>query len=288
MKNLNFTMLLFIVLAFAKADFLQAQQDITGIAHYQSKMTIEKSEDSTGMQKLEPAMRKMIEDALKNAGEAEFTLKFNRLESLYEKVEVLDAPKKPSNGMSMTIQMSGGGDTYGTTYKDLKTQTFLREDKIQGKEFLIKDKIKPLDWKVTGETKTIGQYSVMKATYTYPKKEKSEEEKQKDEESNSLLNMIDEKDRVITAWFTMQIPISNGPGIYQGLPGLILELNDGETTILCSKIEMNPEDFKIKKPKKGKKISLEDFNELQEKKQKEMEERFKGRKNGGVFIERRG
>jgi GLPGLI family protein len=115
MKNLNFTMLLFIVLAFAKADFLQAQQDITGIAHYQSKMTIEKSEDSTGMQKLEPAMRKMIEDALKNAGEAEFTLKFNRLESLYEKVEVLDAPKKPSNGMSMTIQMSGGGDTYGTT-----------------------------------------------------------------------------------------------------------------------------------------------------------------------------
>jgi GLPGLI family protein len=288
MKNLNLTMLLFIVLAFAKADFLQAQQDITGIAHYQSKMTIEKSEDSTGMQKLEPAMRKMIEDALKNAGEAEFTLKFNRLESLYEKVEVLDAPKKPSNGMSMTIQMSGGGDTYGTTYKDLKTQTFLREDKIQGKEFLIKDKIKPLDWKVTGETKTIGQYSVMKATYTYPKKEKSEEEKQKDEESNSLLNMIDEKDRVITAWFTMQIPISNGPGIYQGLPGLILELNDGETTILCSKIEMNPEDFKIKKPKKGKKISLEDFNELQEKKQKEMEERFKGRKNGGVFIERRG
>lgn len=288
MKYFNRTFLLFIVLAFAKAYSAQAQQDITGIAHYQSKMTMEKLEDSTGMQKLEPAMRKMIEDALKTAGEAEFTLKFNRSESLYEKVQVLEAPKKPTNGMSMTIQMSGGGDTYGTTYKDLKTQTFLREDKIQGKEFLIKDKIKPLDWKVTGETKMIGQYSVMKATYTYPKEEKTEEEKKEAEESNSLLNMVEEKDRVITAWFTMQIPVSNGPGIYQGLPGLILELNDGNTTILCNKIEMNPEDFEIKKPKKGKKISLEDFDELQEKKQKEMQERFKGRKNGGVFIETRG
>lgn len=288
MKNFKKSILVFMVLAFAKAYTVKAQQEITGIAHYQSKMTMEKPDDSTGMQKLDPAMRKMIEDALKTAGEAEFTLKFNRDESLYEKVQVLEAPKKPTNGMSMTIQMSGGGDTYGTTYKDLKSQTFLREDKIQGKEFLIKDKIEPLNWKVTGETKMIGKYQVMKATYTYPKEEKTEEQIKKEEESNSLLNMVEDKERVITAWFTMQIPVSNGPGIYQGLPGLILELNDGNTTILCNKIEMNPENFEIKKPKKGKKISLKDFNELQEKKMKEMQERFKGRRNGGVFIETRG
>lgn len=118
MKNFKKSILVFMVLAFAKAYTVQAQQEITGIAHYQSKMTMEKPDDSTGMQKLDPAMRKMIEDALKTAGEAEFTLKFNRDESLYEKVQVLEAPKKPTNGMSMTIQMSGGGDTYGTTYKD--------------------------------------------------------------------------------------------------------------------------------------------------------------------------
>lgn len=290
MKNLNFTMLLFVVLAFAKADYLQAQQDITGIAHYQSKMTIERPDDSTGMQKLDPAMRKMIENALKTAGEAEFTLKFNRTESLYEKVKKLAAPKKPTNGMSMTMEFSGSGDTYGTTYKDLKKQTFLREDQIQGKEFLITDKIEPLDWKVTGETKMIGKYTAMKATYTYPKEEKVEEEKKEDEEKEvSLLDMIEDKERVVTAWFTMDVPISNGPGIYQGLPGLILELNDGDTTILCNKIELNPEKFEIKKPRKGKKISSKDFNELQEKKSKEMMERFKGGGNGGaIFIETRG
>ncbi|WP_405370060.1 GLPGLI family protein [Nonlabens sp. Asnod2-A12] len=280
MKRFNLSMLFFVVLAFAKAYTVQAQQDFTGIAHYQSKMTMKQSEDSTQMAKLEPAMREMIEEAMKKAGEAEFTLKFNRTESLYEKVKKLAAPKKPVNGMSMTIEMSGNGDTYGTTYKDLTAQTFLREDNIQGKEFLVTDKIEKLDWKVTGETKMIGKYTAMKATYTFPKEEKEESE----EESTSLLNMVDDKEHVVTAWFTMDIPISNGPGIYQGLPGLILELNEGEITILCNKIEMNPEDFEIKKPRKGKEISTEKFNKLRDKKAKEMRERFKSG-SGGVFIE---
>ncbi|WP_405378582.1 GLPGLI family protein [Nonlabens sp. Asnod3-A02] len=280
MKRFNLSMLFFVVLAFAKAYTVQAQQDFTGIAHYQSKMTMKQSEDSTQMAKLEPAMREMIEEAMKKAGEAEFTLKFNRTESLYEKVKKLAAPKKPVNGMSMTIEMSGNGDTYGTTYKDLTAQTFLREDNIQGKEFLVTDKIEKLDWKVTGETKMIGKYTAMKATYTFPKEEKEQSE----EESTSLLNMVDDKEHVVTAWFTMDIPISNGPGIYQGLPGLILELNEGEITILCNKIEMNPEGFEIKKPRKGKEISTEKFNKLRDKKAKEMRERFKSG-SGGVFIE---
>jgi GLPGLI family protein len=288
MKNLNVTMFLFVVLAFAKAQTSQAQQDFTGIAYYQSKMTLEKSEDSSQMSKLDPAMRKMFEEAMKKAGEAEFTLKFSRTESLYEKVQQLAAPKKPTSGMSMSIEMTGNGDTYGTTYKDLTAQTFLREDKIQGKEFLVTDKIEPLAWKVMGESKMIGKYNVMKAIYTYPKEEKTEKEKREEEEKEpSLLDMVKDKDRAVTAWFTMDIAVSNGPGIYQGLPGLILELNDGETTILCNKIEMNPEGFEIKKPKTGKKINQADFDKLQKKKDKEMQERFKNSK-GGVFFEQIG
>ncbi|MFT6799785.1 MAG: hypothetical protein ACJAWA_001917, partial [Nonlabens sp.] len=52
MKNYNLSMLLFVVLAFAKAYTLQAQQDVTGIAHYQSKMTLEKPKDSSSMSKM--------------------------------------------------------------------------------------------------------------------------------------------------------------------------------------------------------------------------------------------
>jgi GLPGLI family protein len=245
-------------------------------------MTLEKSKDSSSMSKMDPAMRKMFNEAMKKAGEAEFTLKFSRTESLYEKVQELAAPKKPTNGMSIEVSFSGNGDTYGTTYKDLNAQSFLREDQIQGKEFLVTDKMEPMAWKVTGETKMIGKYNVMKATYTYPKKEKTKKEKK---EETVLLDMVEDKDKVVTAWFTMDIPISNGPGIYQGLPGLILELNEGEITILCNKIEMNPMDFEIKKPKKGKEISSKDFDELQEKKSEEMRERFKNGGSGGVFMQ---
>ena len=46
---------------------------------------------------------------------------------------------------------------------------------------------------------------------------------------------------------------------------------------------MNPEDFEIKKPKTGKEISSKDFDELQEKKSKEMRERFKNSKGGVLF-----
>ena len=52
----------------------------------------------------------------------------------------------------------------------------------------------------------------------------------------------------VTAWYTPQIPVSQGPGEFWGLPGLILEINDDKTTILCTKIVMNPNDkSKIKR-----------------------------------------
>ena len=87
------------------------------------------------------------------------------------------------------------------------------------------------------------------------------------------------------AWFTPQIPVSNGPGKYHGLPGLILELKEGKTVILCTKVEINPEKFELEEPRTGREIKLEKFNKLQKKKQEEQMERFKGRKGkGSVFM----
>ena len=47
---------------------------------------------------------------------------------------------------------------------------------------------------------------------------------------------------VVTAWYTLDIPVSHGPGDYWGLPGLILEISDDNTQILCTKIVMNPKE----------------------------------------------
>ena len=86
----------------------------------------------------------------------------------------------------------------------------------------------------------------------------------------------------VTAWYTMQIPVSAGPGEYWGLPGLILEINSGRTTILCTKITLNPEDKKeIKKPTKGKEVGREEYQDIVKKKMEEMRAMFRARRGGG-------
>ena len=77
--------------------------------------------------------------------------------------------------------------------------------------------------------------------------------------------------RTTTAWYTPQIPVNNGPDDYQGLPGLILEVHDGKLTIVCSKIVLNPkEKIDISEPEKGKVVTQEKYEEIMEKKAKEM------------------
>jgi predicted GIY-YIG superfamily endonuclease len=52
------------------------------------------------------------------------------------------------------------------------------------------------------------------------------------------------KEISITAWYTPEIPINQGPENYWGLPGLILEVTDGKTVILCSKLVLNTKEKK--------------------------------------------
>ena len=90
------------------------------------------------------------------------------------------------------------------------------------------------------------------------------------------------KEIEVTAWYTMQIPVSQGPAEYWGLPGLILEVNAGKTTILCSKIVMNPtEKNEIKKPSKGKEVTKQEYNDIIKKKMEEMREMYGGRNRRG-------
>jgi GLPGLI family protein len=97
------------------------------------------------------------------------------------------------------------------------------------------------------------------------------------------------KEVVITAWYTPEIPINQGPENYWGLPGLILEVNDGRTTILCSKIVLNvKEKTIIKAPAKGKVVSQKEYDETVIKKMEEFREMNRGRggNNGPLMIRR--
>ena len=84
----------------------------------------------------------------------------------------------------------------------------------------------------------------------------------------------------IEAWYAPQIPVGHGPSEYWGLPGLILEVSAGNTTILCSEIVINPkEKINIEAPDKGKEINKVDYRATVQGKMLEMRNN-RGRRRG--------
>lgn len=84
----------------------------------------------------------------------------------------------------------------------------------------------------------------------------------------------------VEAWYTLQIPVGHGPGEYWGLPGLILEVSAGNTTMLCSKIMLNPEEpIDIVAPSKGKEITKEEYQSTIQDKMREMRDNRGRRRN---------
>lgn len=253
-------------------------QDFQGVATYKTQRQVDIKLDST---KMNDEMHQKMIAMMKKQFQKTFTLSFNKEESIYKKEEELD---KPNVGMGDGIQIVsiGGGGGSDVLYKNTKEQRFSEQVDTYGKIFLVKDGIEKIDWELGSETKYIGEYQCYKATYTKMVEKprvvfnsENEEEEEKEPEM---------EERTVTAWYTPQIPVNNGPDNYQGLPGLILEVHDGKLTIVCSKIVLNPKDkIDIKEPEKGKVVNQEKYEEIMDKKAKEMMERFrprKGRDNG--------
>lgn len=287
MKNLSFLMLfLFSLVASAQADF-------QGMAVYETKTsTSEFKSRMEGNKNITPDMQKMIEERMKKMFEKTFILNFDKSASIYKEEEKLEAPNQ-GGGMRMMSSMMGGGGTY---YKNVKEKTYTVDKEFMGKEFLVKDSLPKLDWKMESEARIIGGYNCFKATAVIAasksdfrnfrlkddkkeieKKDDSKKSEDKKENKGTNTNFLDgielPKEITITAWYTPEIPVNQGPESYWGLPGLILEVNDGKTVILCSKVVLNSKDkVEIKAPKNGKVISQKLYDETVTEKMKEMSE----------------
>lgn len=292
MKNFKWIAAAVVFIAFAKANTIQAQE-FKAIAHFIAQTKFDIKEDTTTSKKEEvsqdPRMAELMVKFKKQLTEGtkqEYVMEFTATESAYDKVQELAKPTQPGK-MSINLGSPNSGST-SRVYKDIKEQKYYKEDQIFGKEFLIIDDFKTYNWQTTNETKKIGNYTCYKATYLPELTESEKEaaaEKEESAKNGSILALTPDKDRTITAWWTPEIPVSNGPGEYQGLPGLILEVKEQNTILLCTKIEINPiEKLSIKKPKSGKEINQKDFDAL--KKQK-MEEQMKKQGNKGFIIETR-
>lgn len=275
-------------------------QEFQGMAVYESKTsTADFKTRMEGNKNMTPEMMKNIEERMKKMFEKTFILNFDKSASIYKEEEKLEAPgQSGGGGMRMMASFTGGGGTY---YKNVKDKTYTVDKEFMGKEFLVKDTLTQMKWKMEGETRVIGGYNCYKATAVVPinksdfrnfrPKEDKKTKEAATEKKSSIMDMIEmPKEQTITAWYTPEIPVNQGPEGYWGLPGLILEVNDGRTVILCSKVVLNPkEKAAIKPATNGKVVTQKVFDETMMQKMEEMREMNRGRGgNGGQFIIRSG
>ena len=282
-------------------------QDFQGKAIYKNKTSITLDLDSRAIPE---EQKQRIRQRIKNATEQSYELTFDRISSRYFKEEKIETPTASGGGVRFAFAASGGS---GDLYKNIQNQSYTNQTELFGKIFLIQDSLTNWEWKLGSETKKIGNYTVYKATTVQkndstsenrfrrfrpdgrgsgngPRQEEAKKERtiQDSIGPNSLLARIDRPTKkIITAWYAPEIPVSQGPGNYWGLPGLILEVNDGQSAILCSKIVLNADEkIKIKEPTKGKKVNQKEYDKIVSEKIEEMSERFqggKGRGNGNVI-----
>ena len=208
-----------------------------------------------------------MKDMVKRNTEKDYVLEFKSIESTYTQIEKLEAEGQGFNWMANYV-----GDNIGKIYKNAQDKISINETEMMGKFFLVTENLENTKWKMSGESKKIGQYTCYKASYIKKVEEKAFSFSNWNQ-SNQSPKKKKFRDVEVVAWFTPEIPISSGPAFYGGLPGLIMEVTDDKTKILCTKIIMNPkEKSKIKRPKKGKIINTPDFLVLQDKKRIEMRE----------------
>lgn len=291
------TKYIFLLTFFALGLQICAAQDFQGKAIYQSKTSFDM--DFEGREMSED-MKQRIRERMKSQLERTFELTFDRFSSLFVQEEKLEAP----GGGGANFRFVTAGNGQGKLFKDIQNKSYTNQNEMFGKLFLIKDSLPDWEWKLSTETKKIGNYTCYKATairtmgedamnrmrrmfrrggQNGSKKDSVATSQNDSTSNNSILARIEqEQEREIVAWYTPEIPIGQGPSNYWGLPGLILEVNDGRTALLCSKLVLNAQEkMEIVPPSKGKKVSQEEYDEILAKKMEEMQERFQGGERRG-------
>lgn len=250
-----------------------AQKGFQGKATYMSKTTMDMSRWGKNISE---QRKKQIMARAKSFLEKTYTLEFTQSESSFKEDVKLDAPGTNSFRW-------GGNSGKGSIYKNLKELTMIEDTEQFSKRFLVTEKMEMPQWEMTGETRKIGNYTAYKATM---RKEDTRVDwgsiwgrrTKKDRENDSLRKIGKLKPKMlnIVAWYTPQIPVSAGPAEHWGLPGLILEVSAGRTTMLCTEIVINPSDkLDIKKPSKGKEVTRTEYNKIIKDKAAEARERFR-------------
>lgn len=184
----------------------------------------------------DPAIMELIKSQLSSPTTA-MALYYHAGESLYETFSTEKQDENSFEKSGVQIHIIEIGET-NKIYKNHKTKQAVAQRNILDRNFLITEPFTDFDWQILPEEKEIAGYRCKKAI------------------SNNE----------ITAWFVPEININDGPDVYYGLPGLILEIESENKIITATSVDLLAETATlVKAPSKGKKISQQDFDTLKRK-----------------------
>ncbi len=231
MKKIIQKLLLFFALFFMNFVIGQNQSgQITYIGSLTQKYIDSAMIDIKTKKEWSMSLKQTYAEFIKNAKDIELILKFKKNESYYYGIQNLEM----ENGYNLTEGKISITPFYTNNSLNNIIEINNRVGNISHKS---------LKWEVTEKTKKIGKYLCYQAIAT--------------EELYSRKGFFyNEK---VIAWFAPKIPLNYGPKYYKGLPGLILEINKKEYSIIASKISLNPtKEVKFKVPKIENVISREE------------------------------
>ena len=247
---------MFFLITFCLPIFLLAQNE-EGTIIYNEKMSL----------KIElPDDMKQHAKNIPSGSASKMQLTFNANESFYKVVPKPEEAPEANEMQSGRVVKLMGANQNSLIYYNRTEGKKLESKNFFGKQFLITSTPEEGKWKVTGEQKIIAGYNCLSAEMT-------EENPKKEGEMKTT-----------KAWFTPEIPQSIGPGEFQGLPGAILEVTfkqkSLEITIEAEKVTFEKLEKAIEKPSDGKKVTQQEFEEITEKKMKEMTKLYGGKSKG--------
>lgn len=230
---------IFLIFCLVNSSSLISQNKLEVSKIVYKKSVYEKKEVSVKNEKMKKVMDKVKEISER----IEFNLFFDKNKSYYKMQKILDLDEN-----SPYYSLVAGSPI--EFYKNTTTNEFIKYSEVLGKPFNVVLTKNKYNWKITKETKKIGEFLCYKATGYY-------------EEYNPVRDS--ENIFTPTVWFTNEIPVPFGPEDFCGLPGLVMEASlNGQTYFYVSKIELNKyneDEIKIKKPK-AKEISEKDYLDL--------------------------
>ncbi|MAU17169.1 MAG: hypothetical protein CMH46_16700 [Muricauda sp.] len=189
-----------------------------------------------------PIYNELKQGILSNIVNLDFLLQFNQTKSEFGLVKNLPLDMEDFHA-KITVDLSRGKSKF---YTDFTKRALLEQKEFLGEQFIIETPIEEFNWTLTNEQKKLKDFICYKAIgeRTYQTKE------------------LEIKKAEMIAWYCPEIPYAFGPFEAVGLPGLVMEFQVGNFIFSANELKLDKRNVEITPPKKGKLISLEEYNNI--------------------------